>query len=295
MGWLPYWTVLIIPTGATSGQRIVIDGTNGQIVMYDAAGAPVITESASSGTIAIESADGTTQLQLGRVDDPIIGTAPGMSWHSSAPASVADGIVSLGFQAGPLGDPEGYAELTPPQMTGEPAGGVTTSMLVTRNRGDGNAAVNAGWFNGQMNAITSKAVTAPTWTDDGKFHVFTSAQWAPITIWVPPSAGIEVGIYLNGLNSLSAGSILAVSFQITDASNNFLFSPALGYAAWCVGPSNSQEFAQISIGSDVLAAYIGQQVTITPTYRVTSGSGTDPVLNNGRLTVRPAIYAVETT
>lgn len=36
MGWYPFTDILVIPTGATTGKRIVINGVNGTITMYDA-------------------------------------------------------------------------------------------------------------------------------------------------------------------------------------------------------------------------------------------------------------------
>lgn len=59
MGWdNSYQTILVIPTGATSGQRIVIDGTTGLISIYNSAGVLVDQFGGPNGAVIMGAAPG---------------------------------------------------------------------------------------------------------------------------------------------------------------------------------------------------------------------------------------------
>jgi hypothetical protein len=52
MGWLAFLSSLVLPTGATSGARIVLDGGADRIVIYDAGGNVVLVLAATAGTVS---------------------------------------------------------------------------------------------------------------------------------------------------------------------------------------------------------------------------------------------------
>lgn len=297
MGWLPYFTVFVVPTGATTGRRIVIDGINGQIVMYDANNNPVIVESSQTGALTFNGPNSSFSMMLGIVTDPVtLQPTPGFSFHSTTPPSLKDGAVTMGQSGG-----GGYIAFQPPRMSGDPVGTDITDVTMAYAQGDGGSVIQAEWFRGSGNlAGTTTFSTAPaTWLTDGNMHTFASSEWPSFDIIVPPTGGLEISIWFLGHNAFGVGSSLAIGFQINvKAGGALVMAASTVFAALVTSPSagftsNLPGFATIAVGTDKLVNFVGQTVTVTPAYRTPNGSGTANIgVNSGRMNVKPAIYAV---
>lgn len=157
MGWIPYFTVFTVPTGATTGRRIVIDGVKGQIVMYDANNAPVIVESAQGGTIDV-GAPTTPHVIIGAVTSPA-GTAQGLIEFTAPgdPHWVLPGYIAPTGELAGGGLETGLLSLYPPVYDGDPGHTLPnnrTQVLITQAP-DGPSQIQAGYL--ASNKLTTSA------------------------------------------------------------------------------------------------------------------------------------------
>jgi hypothetical protein len=127
--------------------------------------------------------------------------------------------------------------------------------------------------------------TAPTAAGDGAWHAFSNGSWSssfPLTRTCPSSGSIAIDIYMRANNRATVNATIGLSVQIK-AGATVLWQPTSGDTDSCAFDQNDGSNAiaagnyrraqrTIIIGTDKLSSYIGQSITITPMYRVSSGT-----------------------
>ncbi|MGH3375975.1 MAG: hypothetical protein ACRDP6_14650 [Actinoallomurus sp.] len=127
--------------------------------------------------------------------------------------------------------------------------------------------------------------TAPTAAGDGTWHAFTNGSWSsifPYTRACPSSESIAFDIYMRANNRASVNATVGLSVQVK-AGSTVLWQPANSDTDSCaldqndgttiIAASNYRRVQRtIIIGRDILNTYSGQTLTITPMYRVSSGT-----------------------
>lgn len=194
--------------------------------------------------------------------------------------------------------------------------GEDTSTIIMRgsdavNGGAGSTVIDtaAAFITGEldvtgMTAYTSEWISNPTFTGDGAFHGFTTAQWPQIDIRVPESEMLEIDIVARLYNSTSDASTAAVSCNIIDLDNGSVsvFAASLNESAYeasyGAGPASGAAAPFITAHQDAVHFYVagltrGHTVRINTAYRFSSLSGS-PLrggITYGRLDVSPAIMS----
>lgn len=126
--------------------------------------------------------------------------------------------------------------------------------------------------------ITLQTAAQPPFDVLNTFVDFVSGTWAPVTVTVPPSGLVEVIIAgdLRNTNSTASTCYLAWrmsgAFTITASSYNQL----LVYGGW-LATSRTRLVAGLPTGT----------ITITPQWRISSGSSSTASIQGGELIVRP--------
>jgi hypothetical protein len=131
--------------------------------------------------------------------------------------------------------------------------------------------------------VITNFVTKPSFGTDNQWVDFTSAQWPAATLKVPSSGMLRVVVGVGNLsNSASGTSTIRVAFRISGA-NTISADPLDSKCVLASGTDNmsmSRQFTATGLTP-------GGTVTVTPQWRISSGSGSTATISSGQLDVTP--------
>ena len=131
--------------------------------------------------------------------------------------------------------------------------------------------------------VITNFVTKPTFSTENAWVDFTSGQWPAATLKVPASGILRVTIGVGNLsNSNTSGSTIRIAFRISGG-NTVSADPLDSKCVLNSGTDNvsmSRQFA-------VTGLTPGATVTVTPQWRISSGSGSTATLSSGQMLVDP--------
>lgn len=134
--------------------------------------------------------------------------------------------------------------------------------------------------------------TQPGWGSTSLWVDFTSAQWPPITMTVPASGAIKVTISGGNMsNSSTKVSSIRVAFRISGA-NTVSADPLDSKAVLATGGRDETNAQTPNSLSASRTTYIdgltpGGTITITPQWRISSGSASTVTFSSGQLLAEP--------
>lgn len=155
----------------------------------------------------------------------------------------------------------------------------------------GTASITAGNISGvnrQYAQTTAAVVTRPIYTLQasgpsfstvGTFADFTSAQWAPLTVTFPPSGQIWVTVSADMHNTNTNASTVTTAWR---------YSNSGGATVTIVGGGDQVLIGGTYAGASrrsLVTAPSGTTLTLTPIYRISSGSASTADISNGSLFV----------
>lgn len=162
---------------------------------------------------------------------------------------------------------------------------------------------------GTLKANNSGAATAmatcPTSSTVGSFVAFTSGQWPALSVTVPPSETIVVGLRAYGYNSNSTSSNLDVCLQVKQGATTLL-SATQGLGPHIISRATASTdlflgYVELVIGTDLLSGMAGQTLTITPFWRISSGNigptgqpTQTATINSASMHALPSLYSCTT-
>jgi hypothetical protein len=179
----------------------------------------------------------------------------------------------------------GWSLLVLPSTTTRPPSSVEVGRVTVPAGATSIVAGNISNVNRQYAQTTAAVVTRPIYTLQasgpsfstvGTFADFTSSQWAPLTVTFPPSGQIWVTISADMHNTNTSASTVATAWRYS------------GGSATIVGGGD-----QVLIGGtysgqsrrSLVTAPSGTTLTLTPIYRISSGSASTADISNGSLFV----------
>jgi hypothetical protein len=287
-------------TGSTNSTHF--DGGRGGSVDFDTArGAGGGGGSGGTASAGNSGSDGVSATQGGAGASAVTGGGPGGNGGTSTKAGTAGG--SPGGGGGGSGT-QGTAgagaggRITLTYTSGTPT--LLASIAGQAGTDSFGNAYRAGISTGNSGAASTMA-TCPTSSTVGTFTAFTSAQWPALTVTVPPSETIVVGVRAYGYNSASTSSNLDVCAQVKQGAT-VLVGPAQGLGPHIISRvSGSTDvflgYTELVIGTDLLAGLAGQTLTITPFWRISSGdigptgqTSQSATINSASMHALPSLY-----
>jgi hypothetical protein len=250
--------------------------------------------------------DGVSATQGGAGAAAVTGGGPGGKGGTSTAAAVAGGSPGgggggSGTQGTAGAGAKGRITLTytsgTPKLLASIAGQAGTDQF-------GNA-YRAGISTGNSGAASTMA-TCPTSSTVGTFTAFTSGQWPALTVTVPPSETVVVGLRAYGYNSASTSSNLDVSLQVKQGTA-VLVGPTQGLGPHLISRVTGSTdlflgYVEMVIGTDLLAGLAGQTLTITPYWRISSGTigptgqtSQSATINSASMHALPSLYPCVTS
>jgi hypothetical protein len=131
--------------------------------------------------------------------------------------------------------------------------------------------------------VITNFVTKPSFATDDQWVDFTSAQWPAATLKVPASGMLRVTVGVGNLsNSASGTSTIRVAFRVSGG-NTVSADPIDSKCVLASGTDNmsmSRQFTATGLTP-------GGTVTVTPQWRISSGSSSTCTISNGQLDVEP--------
>lgn len=126
-------------------------------------------------------------------------------------------------------------------------------------------------------------VTKPTFSSVGSYVDFTSGQWPAATLTVPSSGAIKVTISVGNLsNANTSTSTIRIAYRISGA-NTVTADPL---DSKCVLATGTDE-TSMSRTTHISGLTAGGAITVTPQWRISSGTSGDISLDSGQLLVEP--------
>lgn len=130
---------------------------------------------------------------------------------------------------------------------------------------------------------SSDYVSKPTFSVAAAWTDFTSGQWPPVSLKVPASGAIKVTIGAGNLSNANSGtSTIRIAYRISGASTR----SADPLDSKCVLATGTDETSMSrTIHFSGLTA--GGTITVTPQWRISSGTASDISISAGQLLVEP--------
>ncbi|MGH3375977.1 MAG: hypothetical protein ACRDP6_14660 [Actinoallomurus sp.] len=134
-----------------------------------------------------------------------------------------------------------------------------------------------------LRRVKSDFATAPGWGSTSVWVDFTSGQWPPITMTVPPSGAIKVTVSGGNMsNTNTTVSSIRISYRISGA--NVISADPLDSKAVLTTGDASQSASRTT---DIDGLTPGGTITITPQWRISSGGSSSVTFSNGQLLAEP--------
>jgi hypothetical protein len=132
--------------------------------------------------------------------------------------------------------------------------------------------------------VITNFVTKPSFATDDQWVDFTSAQWPAATLTVPASGMLRVTVGVGNMSNSNSGnaSTIRVAFRISGA-NTVSADPLDSKCVLNSGTDNVSMSRQFV----VTGLTPGGTVTVTPQWRISSGSSSTVTLSSGQMLVDP--------